>query len=574
MSYARRVAGKIRRELLGILSPPGAIPPHIDPNDPAAQAQHLLAQADSLAAQANHLAVQAKDLTSEAKVLATKSNPGSFGEPDGRQVRLNFSEDTNGSRATDLDALLTAIRARKINIFTGGEKGEFQHRLNIQEHDLKAVFDVAVELFGTDRVLIRFQNNWQRIIPGGQLEAALRTSVNVDAFILDEPLPEPGEVATTELSGSGLALEVITWAEHTGAYGKSYFETHRTNTVSKRLRPESFRKFAKIQHHMGEDLPSADVPTFDVDIVYTWVDGEDPEWLKRKMETQASLGLVSGESPVVRDERFRNRDELKYSLRSVEQFAPWVRTIHIVTAGQAPEWLNVDHPKIRLVDHADIYKDSAWLPTFNSSGIETQLHHVPDLADKFLYFNDDFFLGQDVSKADFFFGNGVIKYFPSTQKAYEHDIDETSEEYIQADKNALELFAKEYPAVNRHIMQHIPYPSDRLLLQELEDKYTEEFAACASEPFRSSHDLRPIAFMQYQYGFNEAKAMPGSLSHRYLALWKTAIFEQLQIVELERNKKTFCINDVGLQPERTPEVNNAVIDFLDAYFPEPSAFEM
>ena len=46
--------------------------------------------------------------------------------------------------------------------------------------------------------------------------------------------------------------------------------------------------------------------------------------------------IIRRATRVVHDERFRNRDELKYSLRSLDLFAPWVRTIHIVTADQCP----------------------------------------------------------------------------------------------------------------------------------------------------------------------------------------------------------------------------------------------
>lgn len=53
----------------------------------------------------------------------------------------------------------------------------------------------------------------------------------------------------------------------------------------------------------------------------------------------------------VRLNRFADNEELKYSLRSVQKFAPWIRNIHIVTNGQIPAWLNLEHPKINLVTH-------------------------------------------------------------------------------------------------------------------------------------------------------------------------------------------------------------------------------
>lgn len=365
-------------------------------------------------------------------------------------------------------------------------------------------------------------------------------------------------------------LQIAVWSERVGAYDKAYQESDLEFARVGRLTPPVFAKLTASNHSFDDDLEAPQEPKFPVDIVYTWVDGTDPGWLAQKARFSRP-GLYPERAKHA--ERFRNRDELLYSLRSIELFAPWVQTVHIVTAGQTPRWLNLDAPKLNLVDHREIYADSEWLPTFNSSGIETQLHHIDGLADHFLYFNDDFFLGQFCDKGDFFFANGVIKYFPSDQRAYERGIDSSSEEYIQADKNAIELLRLDFDSVGREIMQHIPYPSDRELLAELEERYKEAFEVCAASRFRSSADVRPIAFMQYHYGFHRRRAMPSSLSHRYLALWKNEIIDQMESVERSRAYKTFCINDVGLQPHRTDAINSAVQRFLDAYFPVASAFE-
>lgn len=494
-------------------------------------------------------------------------------DPTGLDLRVYSTPDEDGSRAESFDELLSELRSRDIATISGGTNNPYRLRLNVYQEDVKGSLLAAVEIFGTERVWVRYRKRWEQIVPGSALDRALVNSNNVDALLLDEPLPPEITPFDEGVRITGLWFEVVSWAEFEGAYDRPYLESKRPNTVAKRLRRSSFDRLAEEQHHFGADLPPADVPNFPVDIVYTWVDGEDPEWLKAKTDVQAELGIETDAGSAAADERFRSRDELKYSLRSVEAYAPWVRKIHIVTASQCPDWLNVDHPKLELVDHKDIYRDPSWLPTFNSSGIETQLHRVPGLADKFIYFNDDFFLGQTTKVTDFFYGNGVLKYFPSSQMAYEHDIDETSEEYIQADKNAIELFSNEFDSLNRHIMKHVPYASDRLLIDEMEHKFSENFNGCGKEPFRSSNDLRPIAFMQYHYGYKLGRAMPSSISHRYLALWKDSIIEQLESVQRSRKYKTLCINDVGLQPERTAEVNNAVIEFLETYYPTPSSFE-
>ncbi|XP_043963706.1 N-acetylglucosamine-1-phosphotransferase subunits alpha/beta [Gambusia affinis] len=100
--------------------------------------------------------------------------------------------------------------------------------------------------------------------------------------------------------------------------------------------------------------------------------------------------------------RFEDNEELRYSLRSVEKHAPWVRHIFIVTNGQIPSWLNLDNPRVTVVTHQDIFLNRSHLPTFSSPAIETHIHRIPGLSQKFIYLNDDVMFGKDVWPDDFY----------------------------------------------------------------------------------------------------------------------------------------------------------------------------
>uniref|UniRef100_A0A8C2ZX41 N-acetylglucosamine-1-phosphotransferase subunits alpha/beta n=1 Tax=Cyclopterus lumpus TaxID=8103 RepID=A0A8C2ZX41_CYCLU len=100
--------------------------------------------------------------------------------------------------------------------------------------------------------------------------------------------------------------------------------------------------------------------------------------------------------------RFEDNEELRYSLRSVERHAPWVRHIFIITNGQIPSWLNLDNPRVTVVPHQDIFLNSSHLPTFSSPSIETHIHRIPGLSQKFIYLNDDVMFGKDVWPDDFY----------------------------------------------------------------------------------------------------------------------------------------------------------------------------
>ncbi|KAK0167264.1 hypothetical protein PV327_004686 [Microctonus hyperodae] len=142
-----------------------------------------------------------------------------------------------------------------------------------------------------------------------------------------------------------------------------------------------------------------------IDVVYTWVNGSDPEFIKN-LRKYVSISDVNAAVS-----RFNDKDELRYSLRSLEMYAPWVRHVYIVTNGQIPNWLDMDNQRMTLITHEDIFPDKNNLPTFSSPAIESHINKIPGLSDKFLYFNDDVFLGREVWPEDFITQTGGQKVY-------------------------------------------------------------------------------------------------------------------------------------------------------------------
>lgn len=153
---------------------------------------------------------------------------------------------------------------------------------------------------------------------------------------------------------------------------------------------------------MPQQQPSNKVELKDVDLVYLWVDGNDPVWQAKR---NAFIGKPFGNSQTDCKGRYANNDELKYSLRSIEVYAPWIRKIFIVTDSQTPEWLDTSSPKIQVVDHKEILPAEC-LPCFNSVIIEHFLYRIEGLSEHFLYANDDMFLNKGVTPYDFFTPEG------------------------------------------------------------------------------------------------------------------------------------------------------------------------
>lgn len=140
-----------------------------------------------------------------------------------------------------------------------------------------------------------------------------------------------------------------------------------------------------------------------IDLVYLWVDGNDPSWQAKRNK---AIGATEESSAVNCPGRYANHDELLFSLRSAERFAPWINHIFIVTDSQVPQWLDTSNPRVTVVDHTEIMPPEA-LPCFNSSLIEHFLWRIPGLSERFLYANDDMYFGRPVEPTDFFAPDGL-----------------------------------------------------------------------------------------------------------------------------------------------------------------------
>lgn len=123
-----------------------------------------------------------------------------------------------------------------------------------------------------------------------------------------------------------------------------------------------------------------------IDIVLPWVDDSDPEWQARKNK----YSKEADNSIVASNLRFQSWDNLHLWFRACESCMPWINKIFLITCGQHPSFLETNHPKLVLVDHAD-YIPEKYLPTFNSNTIEMNLHRINELSENFILFSDDVF---------------------------------------------------------------------------------------------------------------------------------------------------------------------------------------
>lgn len=141
----------------------------------------------------------------------------------------------------------------------------------------------------------------------------------------------------------------------------------------------------------------------DLDLVYLWCDDSDKTWSDNRKKHLPEEKL---DKQVVCKGRFVQNDELKYSLRSVEKYMPWIRNIYIVSECRMPEWLKVNHPKIHIVKEKDLL--GKYAPVFNSNAIESMLPEIEGLSENFIYMNDDNFVAAPIELNDLITEDGKI----------------------------------------------------------------------------------------------------------------------------------------------------------------------
>ncbi|MFJ6722856.1 stealth family protein [Streptomyces sp. NPDC091259] len=311
--------------------------------------------------------------------------------------------------------------------------------------------------------------------------------------------------------------------------------------------------------------------TFPIDAVITWVDSSDPQWRRRRDEAAADSAAATTDRA---EHRYRDRGELRHCLRSIAAHAPWIRRIFIVTDAQVPHWLATEHPQITVVDHQDLFADPAGLPVFNSHAIESRLHRVPGLAEHFLYFNDDIFLGREQQPQDYFLASGLPKVFHD-QRAVppaHPDTDDQDDVFTASQKATRQAVERAAGRTYPYILAHAPYPLSRSLYAAVEARLPDLLESVARSVFRSAADVAPVTLAAH-LALAEGRAVEGDLSHAFIATDRSEQIRQLPDLLHSRSADAICLADDAGSELSPSDQHRAVTAFLEAYFPVPSPYE-
>ena len=308
----------------------------------------------------------------------------------------------------------------------------------------------------------------------------------------------------------------------------------------------------------------------DVDLVYLWVNGNDPEWQAKR---NACIGTAETQRGVNCKGRYADNDELKYSLRSVAQYASWIHKIYIVTDNQVPSWLDTSNPKVRIVDHKEIMPEIC-LPCFNSAVIEHFLYNIPGLSEHFLYANDDMFVNRPVKPDDFFAQDGlpIVRFNRRPLRKFTLWFKEKVQRralsnYVQTIRRSAEMVEKKYGIYYGGKTHHNIDAYLKSDYQHAAQVFDSEIKATFANHVRSASDVQRNI---YSY-----VALAEKRAHLHYVTQRTSfrfhIHRENHYKKLKRyNPMLFCMNDSEFA---TDEDRKRMAEFLSLRFPDKSQFE-
>ena len=308
-----------------------------------------------------------------------------------------------------------------------------------------------------------------------------------------------------------------------------------------------------------------------IDLVYLWVDGNDPEWQAKR---NAFFGRKVENSSSNFNGRYVNNDELKFSLRSVERYAPWIRKVFIVTDNQKPKWLDISNPKIQIIDQNDILPDKS-LPCFNSNVLEHFLYKVPNLSEHFLLSNDDMFFNKTVLPTTFFAKDGfpIIRLNRKPFRRFrwflrEQIFKKPHKLYSKALFNAAELVKHKFGVFYNGLPHHnLDSYLKSECLRVAEHIFKNEIDLTKMNHFRSANDIQRIVYSYVALAEKRGHLQyVSSKESLHVHIQKDRHYEKLK----KFNPTFFCMNDTEYADDND---RMKLKMWLSTRFPEKSKFE-
>ena len=174
----------------------------------------------------------------------------------------------------------------------------------------------------------------------------------------------------------------------------------------------------------------------------------------------------------------------------------------------------------------------------------------------------------------FFTPGGLTRFFPSGATVDSAPRRPEDTPANSAGKNNRRLIQEAFGRVLTRKMMHTPHPSRRSVLAEIEERFAEHVTATAEHQFRHPDDIALLSSLQQYYAYLTGRATPGQIRYLYTDLADPETPFGLARLLHHRHLDAFCLNDTASAAEVVPEQAALLADFLPAYLPFPSRWEL
>ncbi|KAF7276596.1 hypothetical protein GWI33_010047 [Rhynchophorus ferrugineus] len=315
-----------------------------------------------------------------------------------------------------------------------------------------------------------------------------------------------------------------------------------------------------------------------IDIVIAWVDGNDPQLKKKRLQYQDKKQASDSVSAT----RFASNNEIYYSIASILKHVPFCRNIYIVADNQKPAFIDAfvaqgicEQDKIRIVDHRKIFAGyEQYLPTFNSLSIESMLWNIQGLSDYFIYMNDDFFFNQPAQIEDFLVQDQIVLYghwvsnLPLKLKLmYRKLLQQWFDKPIQPRHTISQMLGADILGFQRYFeIHHFPHIVDRKILQGYLLSHSDLLEQQIRYKFRSIAQLNPISLMNHLKIKAQQAILKADIPVAYLknAKSKDEFLARIQNQQI----KYGCIQSLDqLDNKLSKEIQDQMVDKFKDYLP-------
>jgi len=300
-----------------------------------------------------------------------------------------------------------------------------------------------------------------------------------------------------------------------------------------------------------------------IDAVILWVDGNDKKH-------QAKILPYLKDKSIIQSKKFRTRfdqvNEIKFTIDSILKFATFIRNIYIITDEQTPDFLNQknaeDHyKKVSIIDHKVIFSGyEEYLPTFNCRPIETCLYRIPDLAERFIYFNDDFFLIKETKPTDFFKDGLPIlrgKWLKFDADIFHKKFKKMKFGHKTAQQKAAQLAGFD----NYYNFKHTPHPLRKSTFENYFKAHPEVFIDNIKYKFRDKSQFTPQGLANHIEIKNKTCVFKQDLQLIYFRSYKKPLLWYKFKLNMKSRGKLF----LGLQSLDlcAPKISNFILKWLE-----------